>query len=273
VEAGGAVTRPLDAAWIDVASLAAVALGALCAWTPVAASSAPTDAWRVEAAAGRDVAAGAARSPSVDGAQVALFRGPDGAWLHVRAPAGVVLGTTAPELRVDGGAPLSLEAMRRDYVRLGLESFRSTPRDFAILVWPGVGPVGEPVRALLRGREVGVRFVDSSGARRESTIPLAGAATTIREALRLDGYDPTPAVQAEAHRLLNVALNRACMTANDGDGGGVGRCLAAVAACGQASIDAGDLLACAIARDARVPAAWRGSDAPAARSTEDSERR
>jgi hypothetical protein len=89
---------------------------------------------------------------------------------------------------------------------------------------------------------------------------LTGAAAAIREALRLDGYEPPPAMQAEAHRLLTVALNRACMTSKDD--GGVGRCLAAVAACGQASIDAGDLLACAIARDARVPAAWRGGDAP-----------
>jgi hypothetical protein len=219
-----------------------------------------TEAWRVEAAAGRDVAAGAARSPSVDGAHVALFRGPDGAWLYVRAPGGVVLGSAAPEFRVDGGAPFSLETMRRDYVRFGLEAFRSTPRDFAILVWPGAGPVGDPVRALLGGRELRLRFVDARGARSERTIPLTGAAAAIREALRLDGYEPSPAMQAEAHRLLTVALTRACMTSKDD--GGVGRCLAAVAACGQASIDAGDLLACAIARDARVPAAWRGGDAP-----------
>jgi hypothetical protein len=212
------------------------------------------DTWHVVPTADANVAAGAARSPTVDGAHVAFFRGPEGAWLYLRAPTDVPVGASGPTLRVDGGAPIDLELARADYERLGLDFVRVTRREFAILLWPGAGPIGEPIRGVLAGRELRVSWVDTRGARRDVRFPLAGAAAALRTALRLDAEEPTVAAQSAAHGAITMALMRACSAPPATDR--VAECLSAVAGCGQASVDAADLLTCASARGARLPRAW-----------------
>lgn len=212
------------------------------------------DSWHVVPTADADVAAGAARSPTVDGAHVAFFRGPEGAWLYLRAPAGFPLGAAGPTLQVDARAPVDLEPARADYAHLGLEFVRTTPREFAILLWPGAGPIGEPIRSLLDGRELRVSFVDVRGMRRDLRFPLGGAGAAVRTALRLDGHEPTVAAQSAAHGAITMALMRACAAPPATDR--VAECLAAVSRCAQASVEADDLLTCASARGARLPRAW-----------------
>lgn len=237
-----------------VVTVASAAL-AVAAASAAAAAAAPPPSWSVAGLPAEHDAGGAraARSAAVDGAWLAFFRGPEGVWIYVRAPAGEVLGERGPLLRIDGGAAFDLRALTDDYERLGIDWGRRTSRDLALPLGAAAG-VPAPLADVLAGREIDVTFAGGRVVR----IPLDGAAVALRDALHLDASgrlaDATPDAQAESLHAYTVTLNRSCIALG---GANLGACLARIAGCSQTSIDAADLLACAAARGMELPRAWQ----------------